>query len=180
MSHAANAADPIAQLRERIRDIPDFPKPGILFKDVTPLLAHGPSFRQATSLLANRVEPYAPEVVVGIESRGFIFGAALAERLGLGFIPVRKPGKLPWRRIRETYALEYGTDALELHEDAVEGKRVAVIDDLLATGGTAGATGRLVERAGGRVAVFAFAVELTFLDGRKQLGATPCEALIAF
>jgi adenine phosphoribosyltransferase len=172
--------NPVEQLKARIRDIPDFPRPGILFKDVTPLLAHGPSFRQATSLLATRVEPHAPELIVGIESRGFIFGAALAERLGVGFIPVRKPGKLPYRAIRETYALEYGTDALELHEDAVEGKRVAIVDDLLATGGTASATGRLVQRAGGRVAVYAFAVELTPLPGRKALGDVPCEALIAY
>ncbi len=177
---SSTPTDPIAQLKERIRDIPDFPKPGILFKDVTPLLGHGPSFRLATDLLAERVDGRRPDLIVGIESRGFIFGAALAERLGVGFIPVRKPGKLPWRRIRETYALEYGTDALELHEDAVEGRRVVVIDDLLATGGTAAATGRLVERAGGRVAAFAFAVELSFLGGRAKLGATPCESLISF
>src|SRR6478672_11480014 len=146
----------VASLAARIRDVPDFPKPGILFKDVTPLLGHGPSFRLATDLLAERIDGARPDLIVGIESRGFIFGAALAERLGVGFAPVRKPGKLPFRRTREEYALEYGTDALEMHEDAVEHRRCVVVDDLLATGGTAGATARLVERLGGTVDSFLF------------------------
>jgi adenine phosphoribosyltransferase len=168
----------VAQIAERIRDVPDFPKPGILFKDVTPLLGDGPSFRIATDLLAERAGK--PELVVGIESRGFIFGAALAERLGVGFAPVRKPGKLPWKRVRETYALEYGTDALEMHEDAVEGRRCLVVDDLLATGGTAGATGKLIERNGGKVEAFLFVIELGFLNGREKLGGRAIHSLITY
>jgi adenine phosphoribosyltransferase len=168
----------IAQIADRIRDVPDFPKPGILFKDVTPLLGDGPSFRLTTDLLAERVGK--PELVVGIESRGFIFGAALAERISVGFVPVRKPGKLPWKRVRETYALEYGTDALEMHEDAVEGRRCLIVDDLLATGGTASATARLVERMGGRVEGFAFVVELSFLSGRERLGGKSVCSLVTY
>ena len=161
----------IAQLTDRIRAIADFPKPGILFRDVTPLLGHGPSLRLATDLLAEAVRPLEPQLLVGIESRGFLFGAALAERLGIGLAPVRKPGKLPYKTARETYSLEYGTDALELHEDAVENQRCVIVDDLLATGGTAAATARLVERMGGTVAGFAFLIELTALGGRARLGA---------
>jgi adenine phosphoribosyltransferase len=168
----------VAQIAERIRDVPDFPKPGILFKDVTPLLGHGPSLRLAIDLLAERAGQ--PELVVGIESRGFIFGAALADRLGVGFAPVRKPGKLPWKRVRETYALEYGTDALEMHEDAVEGRRCLVVDDLLATGGTAAATGKLIERNGGKVEAFAFVIELGFLSGREKLGGRTIHSLIQY
>jgi adenine phosphoribosyltransferase len=168
----------VAQIAARIRDVPDFPKPGILFKDVTPLLGHGPSFRLATDLLAEHAGK--PDLIVGIESRGFIFGSALAERLGVGFAPVRKPGKLPWKRVRETYALEYGTDALEMHEDAVEGRRCLIVDDLLATGGTATATGKLVERMGGKVEAFAFVIELGFLNGRQKLGSTPIHSLITY
>src|SRR5512134_1877002 len=124
-----------------IRDVPDFPKPGIVFKDITPLLANGKAFAKTTELLAEKVSRYRPEAIVGIESRGFIFGAALASRLGLGLLPVRKPGKLPYKTRRKEYTLEYGTDALEMHEDAVShGLRVLVVDDLLATGGTASAT----------------------------------------
>jgi len=168
----------IALIAERIRDVPDFPKPGILFKDVTPLIGHGPSFRLTTELLAEHAG--RPELIVGIESRGFIFGAALAERISAGFVPVRKPGKLPWKRVRETYALEYGTDALEMHEDAVEGRRCLIVDDLLATGGTAAATARLVERNGGKIEAFAFVVELGFLSGRAKLGDRPVHSLIHF
>jgi adenine phosphoribosyltransferase len=170
--------DRLAPLTARIREIPDFPKPGILFKDVTPLIGHGPSFRLCTELLAERAGD--PELVVGIESRGFIFGAALAAQLGVGFAPVRKPGKLPFRRVRETYTLEYGTDALEMHEDAVAGRRCLIVDDLLATGGTAAATVRLVERLGGLVQQLSFVVELGFLDGRKQLAGKTVHALICF
>jgi adenine phosphoribosyltransferase len=168
----------VAQIVERIRDVPDFPKPGILFKDVTPLLGHGPSFRVAVDLLAEKAGK--PELIVGIESRGFIFGAALADRLGVGFAPVRKPGKLPFKKVRETYSLEYGTDALEMHEDAVEGRRCLVVDDLLATGGTAGATGRLVERMRGTVEGFLFVIELGFLNGREKLGGRSVSALIKY
>jgi adenine phosphoribosyltransferase len=170
----------IARIQSRIRDVPDFPKPGILFKDVTPLLGDGAAFKLTTDLLAERVAPMRPELIVGIESRGFIFGAALSERLGVGFVPVRKPGKLPFKTTRETYSLEYGTDALEMHEDAVEKRRCLVVDDLLATGGTAAATARLVERLGGEVQGFAFVIELDFLNGRQRLGTRPLHALIHY
>ncbi|MDB4968713.1 MAG: Adenine phosphoribosyltransferase [Myxococcales bacterium] len=172
--------DRIQRIQSRIRDVPDFPKPGIVFKDVTPLLGDGAAFRIVTDLLAERVGATKPELIVGIESRGFIFGAALAERLGVGFVPVRKPGKLPYRSVRETYSLEYGTDALEMHEDAVAGRRCLVVDDLLATGGTAAATGKLVERLGGTVEGFAFVIELDFLKGRARLGSRPLHALIHY
>ncbi len=173
----------LTEITARIRDVPDFPKPGILFKDVTPLLAHGPSFRTCIDLLAEQAERSfrpLPDILVGIESRGFIFGAALADRLGRGFVPVRKPGKLPYKTTRENYALEYGTDALEMHEDAVTDLRCVIVDDLLATGGTAAATARLVERCGGKVSGFAFVIELSFLIGRSKLGDRPVEALIKY
>ncbi len=172
--------DRLARIISRIRDVPDFPKPGILFKDVTPLLGDGAGFRLVTDLLAEAVGGGKPELVVGIESRGFIFGAALAERLGVGFVPVRKPGKLPYKTTRETYSLEYGTDALEMHEDAVERRRCLIVDDLLATGGTAAATARLVERQGGVVDGFAFVIELDFLKGRARLGGRTVHALIHY
>jgi adenine phosphoribosyltransferase len=167
-------------LAARIRDIPDFPKPGIMFKDITPLLGDASSFRLAISLLAERTRHLEPELVVGIESRGFIFGAALAHELGVGMAPVRKPGKLPWRTARETYALEYGTDALEIHEDAVTGRRCLVVDDLLATGGTAAAAARLIARQGGALCGFAFVIELGFLDGRARLGEREVVTLLKY
>jgi adenine phosphoribosyltransferase len=180
MSSAASD-ERLARITRLIRDVPDFPKPGILFKDVTPLLGDGPAFRLVTDLLAERVaKPQLPELIVGIESRGFIFGAALADRLGVGFVPVRKPGKLPYKTTRETYALEYGSDTLEMHEDAVNGRRCLVVDDLLATGGTASATARLVERQGGTVEGFAFVIELDFLSGRQKLGGRPLHSLIHY
>jgi adenine phosphoribosyltransferase len=170
----------LTTLEARIRDVPDFPKPGILFKDVTPLLGDAPAFRACVDLLAERASRRKAELIVGIESRGFIFGAALADRLGWGFVPVRKPGKLPYRKVRETYALEYGTDALELHEDAVAGRSCLIIDDLLATGGTASAAARLVERSNGRVAGFGFVIELAFLKGRDKLAPHQLDALLAY
>ena len=170
----------IDRIADRIRDVPDFPKPGILFKDITPLIGHGPSFRLAIDVLAERTAALQPTLVVGIESRGFIFGAALADRLGVGIAPVRKPGKLPWRTVRESYSLEYGTDALEMHEDAVAGERCLIVDDLLATGGTAAATGRLIERQGGALAGYAFCVEIAGLSGRGRLGSAPLIALIRY
>jgi adenine phosphoribosyltransferase len=172
--------DRMQRILSRIRDVPDFPKPGILFKDVTPLIGDGPAFRLVTDLLEERIDGKKPELIVGIESRGFIFGAALAERLGVGFVPVRKPGKLPYKTTRETYSLEYGTDALEMHEDAVEKRRCLIVDDLLATGGTAAATARLVEKQGGVVEGFAFVIELDFLKGRERLGQRTIHALVHF
>jgi adenine phosphoribosyltransferase len=150
--------------------VPDFPKPGIVFKDLTPLLADVEAFRYAVDALADRVAERSVEKVVGVEARGFIFASAIAYRLGAGLVPVRKPGKLPWRTVTETYELEYGTDSLEVHEDAISaGDDVYVIDDVLATGGTAAATCRLVERLGGRVAGVGFVLELGFLEGRAKL-----------
>jgi len=175
-----NNEDRMQRILSRIRDVPDFPKPGILFKDVTPLIGDGPAFRLVTDLLEERIDGKKPELIVGIESRGFIFGAALAERLGVGFVPVRKPGKLPYKTTRETYSLEYGTDALEMHEDAVEKRRCLIVDDLLATGGTASATARLVEKQGGTVEGFAFVIELDFLKGRQRLGERTVHALVHF
>jgi adenine phosphoribosyltransferase len=181
MTTPAPSDDPrLGRIASLVRDIPDFPKPGILFKDITPVLGDGAAFRLVTDLLAERVAPLKPEKVVGIESRGFLFGAALAERLGVGLAPVRKPGKLPWKRVREEYELEYGTDALEMHEDAVAGQRCVIVDDLLATGGTAAATGRLVARQGGVPVGFAFVIELGFLDGRRRLPDRPVVALLRY
>jgi len=157
-------------LAGRLRDIPDFPEPGIVFKDLTPLLADVDAFRFAVDAIADHATGLTVDRVVGIEARGFIFAAAVAYRLGAGFVPVRKPGKLPFRTVTEHYQLEYGTDSLEVHEDAVAaGDSVLVVDDVLATGGTAAATCRLVERLGGRIAGLAFVVELGFLDGRAKL-----------
>jgi adenine phosphoribosyltransferase len=158
-------------LAGHLRDVPDFPQPGIGFKDLTPLLADVDAFRFAVDALADHAVDLTVDKVVGIEARGFIFAAAVAYRLGAGFVPVRKPGKLPWRTVTETYALEYGTDSLDIHEDAfAAGESVYVVDDVLATGGTAAATCRLVERLGGRIAGLGFVVELGFLDGRAKLG----------
>jgi adenine phosphoribosyltransferase len=170
-----------SDLRTFIRDIPDFPKPGILFKDITPLLGHPAAFSSCIAQLALRLASYRVEAIVGIESRGFIFGSALALKLGVGFVPIRKPGKLPWKTRRETYALEYGTDAVEIHEDAVaKGSRVAVVDDLLATGGTAGAAIRLLQSLDAQVVVAAFVLELGFLAGREKLQPTPVESLLVY
>lgn len=168
-------------LRTRIRDIPDFPRPGIVFKDVMPLLADGEALRTAVEQLAGFAEPRRPDLVLGAEARGFILGGALACRLGAGFIAARKPGKLPWSTVSVQYALEYGVDTLELHADAIPpGTRVLVHDDLLATGGTARAKIELVERLGGTVVGVAFLVELAFLGGRRQLAGHDVFAAITF
>lgn len=159
-------------LRGHIRDIPDFPEPGIVFKDLTPLLGDVDAFRFAVDALVEHAAdlPGGVDKVVGVEARGFTFAAAAAYRMGTGLVPVRKPGKLPFKTVRESYALEYGTDALEIHQDGVRtDESVYVIDDVLATGGTAAATCRLVETLGGRIAGLAFVVELGFLDGRAKL-----------
>jgi adenine phosphoribosyltransferase len=167
-------------LRALIRDVPDFPRPGIVFKDITPLLADREALKASLDALELRARAVRPDRIVGIESRGFIFGGALADRLGVGFSPIRKLGKLPYRTDRIEYELEYGKGTLEAHVDAVRaGERVLVVDDLLATGGTAWAAARLVERQQGQVAGYLFVVELSFLSGRKRLEG-PVEALLAY
>jgi adenine phosphoribosyltransferase len=157
-------------LKRKIRHIPDFPKPGILFYDITTLLQDRDGFKQVVEVLAGPYLDKPVDVVVGIESRGFILGGAVADRLGSGFSPVRKPGKLPSRTVRETYQLEYGTDCLEMHDDAVQrGQRVLIVDDVIATGGTAKATAALVRKLGGEVVSLAFLIELLALNGRARL-----------
>ena len=161
--------DPL-KLEALVRDVPDFPSPGIMFKDITPVLADPTAVREIINRFVDFSRERAPDVVVGIESRGFIFGMPLALELGLPFVPVRKLGKLPWKTVREEYSLEYGSNVVEIHEDAIEvGQRAIVVDDLLATGGTAGAAKRLVERLGGHAVGFCFAIELGFLHGRLTL-----------
>ena len=168
-------------LASRIRDVPDFPQPGILFKDITTLLKDGPAFCQALDQLTKLVAHWGVDVVVGMESRGFIFAAPIAYLLGVGFVPVRKLGKLPAETISAEYSLEYGANTLELHVDALEpDQRVLVVDDLLATGGTVGATIDLIERAGAKVTGAAFLVELTFLDGRRRLEGYQVTSLITY
>lgn len=171
----------LARLATAIRDVPDFPEPGILFKDITPLLADPIAFTTAIDLFAERWADSHPDAIVGIESRGFIFGAALAARMTASFVPARKPGKLPAERDRVEYELEYGSDALEMHTDALApGDRVVVIDDLLATGGTAAAACELVRRRGASVLGLGFVIELTFLSGRERLGSLPAYALLRY
>ncbi|MGD9752893.1 MAG: adenine phosphoribosyltransferase [Acidimicrobiia bacterium] len=168
-------------MRSLVRDIPDFPSPGILFKDITPLLADGAAWRVAVDHLAglHGIEPV--DRVVGIEARGFVMGAAVAYRLGVGFIPLRKPNKLPHTTRSVTYALEYGSDTLEMHVDAVQpGERVLIIDDVLATGGTAAAAARLLTDAGATVAGLTFLLELGFLHGRDRLTGLPVSSLLVF
>lgn len=168
-------------VKSLVRDVPDFPKKGIVFKDITPVLADPRAFKQIIDALVERYRSRKIDKVVAIESRGFLFGSALSYALGAGLVIVRKPGKLPWKSVKEEYALEYGKDSLEMHVDAVApGHRVLVIDDLLATGGTAEATGRLVGKVGGQVAEYAFVVELSFLNGRKRLGEDKVFSLIQY
>jgi adenine phosphoribosyltransferase len=162
-----------------IRDVPDFPKKGILFKDITPLLQSPEGFRETIDLLARVVEPKSYDIICGIESRGFIFGCALANRLNKGFVPIRKPGKLPWKTASESYELEYGKDSIEIHLDACKpGQKVLLIDDLLATGGTMEAAAKLVRKIGGTPIACAFVIELTFLAGRKKLDGLPIHSLV--
>jgi len=173
--------DDIESLRRAIRDIPNFPKPGIVFKDITPLLANGPLFKKTIDLLAERYRGQSIDTVLGIESRGFIIGAALAYKLGAGFSVVRKPGKLPFETHRASYELEYGSDSLEIHIDAVSpGARVVIADDLIATGGTAAATAELVGKLGGTVMECAFVIELSFLNGRQKLKPYGVHSLIQY
>ncbi len=164
-----------------IRDVPDFPKPGILFKDVTPVLQNAAALQQAADLIAADAKSQGAEVIIGIESRGFVFGVPVALGLGLPFVMARKLGKLPYDRITEEYALEYGTNTIEMHTDSVTpGQRAYIVDDLLATGGTAAAAARLVERLNGHVCGFGFLVELTALEGRKNILGYPLHALIEY
>jgi len=164
-----------------IRNVPDFPKKGIGFKDITTLLKNGTAFRQAIDSLANRFENKGIELVVGVESRGFFFAAALAYKWGLGVVCVRKPGKLPAETIHEEYELEYGVDQIEIHKDAIQpNQKVLIVDDLLATGGTISATARLVERLGGDIVGFGFLIELDFLNGREKLKNYLVESLIHY
>ena len=168
-------------LRSKIRDIKDFPTEGILFKDITTLLKDGPAFRWVIDTLAERYATPRVDIVVGIESRGFIFAGALAHQLSAGFVPVRKLGKLPAKTVQVEYELEYGRSALAIHEDAVQpGQRVLIVDDVLATGGTMAATIRLVEQLGGKVAGVVFLLELGFLKGRTKLGDYPVDALLTY
>jgi adenine phosphoribosyltransferase len=168
-------------LKAKIRHVPDFPKAGILFYDITTLLQDPAGFRAAIDSLALPFQDQGIDIVVGIESRGFIFGAAVADRIGAGFSPVRKPGKLPSTCVRATYDLEYGTDTLEIHEDAVKnGQRVLIVDDLLATGGTARATTDLVKRLGGQVHALAFLIELVALNGRAKLGGETIHSVLLY
>ena len=168
-------------LSAKIRDVPDFPKEGILFKDVMPLIADAEYFAESIRQLAEWARPREPDLVLGAEARGFIFGGALAYELGAGFVPARKPGKLPWETVEATYELEYGTDSLEVHRDAVTpGARVVVLDDVLATGGTAKAKCELVEQLGGSVVGIVFVIELTFLNGRARLNGYDVHSLIQY
>ncbi len=168
-------------LKALIRDIPDFPKPGILFRDITTLLQDPAGLQYTIEAMASQVQDLQPEYIVGMESRGFIFGAALAYKLGIGFIPVRKPGKLPAAVHKVEYALEYGTDQLEIHQDAVvPDARILIVDDLIATGGTAVATAKLLQEIGSTLVGFAFVIELDDLGGRAKLPNVPIQSLVHY
>jgi adenine phosphoribosyltransferase len=168
-------------LTTKVRDVPDFPREGIVFKDLMPLVADREYFRETIDRLAEWSRPRQPDVILGAEARGFIFGGALAYVLGCGFVPARKPGKLPWSTVEATYELEYGTDTLEVHTDALgQGSRVIVLDDVLATGGTARAKVELVEQLGGVVVGALFVIELEFLHGRDRLDGYDVHALISY
>ena len=174
-------ADEASQIRSLVRDVADYPKPGIVFKDITPVLGDASAFACSTRLMAAPFRSAGITHVIAIESRGFIFGGPIAQDLGAGLIPVRKPGKLPSRTTRQDYSLEYGVDALEIHTDACEaGARILIVDDVLATGGTARAAGDLLVRLGARVIGYSFLVELAFLSGRKRLESAIVHAVVSF
>jgi adenine phosphoribosyltransferase len=171
----------VEDLKAKIRDVPDFPEPGIVFKDIMPLLADPATLRETVDLLADWTEPRKPDVILGAEARGFILGAALAFKLDCGFVAARRPGKLPWKTVSATYALEYGENALELHADAISaGQRVLVHDDVLATGGTAKAICDLATQLGGEIVGVAFVIELAFLEGRQHLENYDVHSLITY
>lgn len=168
-------------LRALVREIPDFPQPGISFKDITPVLKNGEALRYVVRTMASHFADRSVDLIVGVESRGFLIGAPLAYEMGIGFVLVRKPGKLPGPVIRVEYALEYGKDALEIHRDAIApGQKVLVVDDLLATGGTVGAAAELVEKLGGEIVGFGFLIELAFLGGRRRLGDRDVLSLVRY
>src|SRR5215475_5170257 len=169
------------EFKKLIREVPDFPKPGILFYDITTLLKDKSGFKRIIDVMSEKINPHRPDLVLGIEARGFIFAPALAYNLGAGFVPVRKPKKLPAETERISYELEYGIDTLEVHKDAIKpGMRVVIADDLLATGGTALATVRLVEKLGGKVAAVTFVIELDFLKGRERLNGYRVVSLLKY
>lgn len=169
----------VESIRAAVRDVPDFPKPGIIYKDITPLLRNGAIFSDLIAYLAQPYQNKVPDYIAGIEARGFMFGAALAAELGCGFVPVRKAGKLPYQTLRQAYALEYGEASVEIHVDAVEhGARVVLVDDLLATGGTARAATLLLEKLGADIIGIEFIIELAFLNGRQALDRYPVRSLI--
>ena len=168
-------------IKRKIRDVPDFPKPGILFKDITPVLQDPVAFRETIDALCAPHESSPPDIIAGIESRGFIFGAAMAYRLGRPFVVFRKPGKLPWKTRKAVYDLEYGQDSIEIHEDAISpGDRVLLVDDLLATGGTMEAASTLTLELGGRIVEYLFVIELAFLKGRDKLKDAPVRSLLTY
>ncbi|HEV8547881.1 MAG TPA: adenine phosphoribosyltransferase [Polyangiaceae bacterium] len=178
---APQELDPLRYVRSLIREIPDFPQPGVLFKDITPLIADPKAFHIVLDAIAHHFVGERVDAVVGVESRGFIFGGALAARLNASFVPVRKPGKLPYRTDKVSYSLEYGEAELEMHRDSLkEGAAVLVVDDLLATGGTAAAAGELVHRQGAFVVAYAFVIELVSLGGRERLLPTPATSIVKY
>jgi adenine phosphoribosyltransferase len=173
--------DSITALRAAVRDIPDFPKPGIVFKDITPILSEGTLFRSAVDCFVESLRDRRIGKIVGIDARGFLFGAAAAYQLGVGFVPVRKKGKLPYQAQSASYTLEYGAAEVEMHIDAIApGERVALIDDLLATGGTAAAAARLIQQSGGELVEAQFLIELAFLQGRTALGSVPVRSFLQY
>ncbi len=177
--HAEQTDSEPILIEKYIRDVPDFPKPGILFKDITPLLQSPEGLQIAVNSMADAVDPDSYDLICGIESRGFIFGTALAHKLDKGFVPIRKPGKLPWKTASESYQLEYGTDTLEIHVDACENQRVLVVDDLLATGGTMEASLKLIRRVSGKPVACIVAIELAMLKGRERLGDVAMHTLLS-
>lgn len=171
----------LAEIKAAIRDIPNFPKPPVIFKDITPMLQQPKLFRAVVDLFVDRHSKQKPDAIIGIDARGFIFAGAVAYQLGVAFVPVRKKGKLPYKTVEETYELEYGRETLSMHIDAVKaGDRVVIVDDVLATGGTAGAAGRLVEQLGAKVAECDFLIELKFLSGMAKLAKYPVFAALSY
>lgn len=169
------------RIANAVRDVPDFPKPGIIFKDITPILSDGALFRETIGLFLDACASLKPDKIVGIDARGFVFGAAVAYQLGVGFVPVRKKGKLPYERKETSYALEYGEATVEMHVDAITpGERIVLVDDLLATGGTLAAAARLIAQAGGHLVEAQFLIELGFLSGRKNLEPVPVRSFLTY